>query len=172
MSSKSWCVVLAVLGLVAFEVNTAFAAGRGISGSRVGGTVVVGRRTGWENSGHFPRTGNGSFGPTLAYGNAYWGWGGAGLGLGYGYGYPGWGYASWIAGYGYELVGVPYFAQFPPVYYGYEDNMPVVKASSRSSSAASEGSQPVTGPAPIPSPPRPPLRIVNPFYVEAQADKP
>ena len=23
---------------------------------------------------------------------------------------------------------VPYFSQFPPVYYGYEDNMPVVKA--------------------------------------------
>ena len=162
MSSKSWYVVLAVLGFVAFGVSSASAAGRGGDGPRVGGTFV-GSRPGWGNPGQFPRTGNGVFGPSSAYGNPYWG---------YGCGYPGWGYAPWIAGYGYELVGVPYFAEFPPVYYGYEDSVPVVKASVRSSWAASEGPLPAAGAAPIASPPRPPLRIINPYYVEGKADKP
>ena len=73
---------------------------------------------------------------------------------------------------GYELEGVPYFAQFPPVYYGYADNMPVLKAPIRSSWAGSEGPQPVPVSAASASPPRPPLRIINPYYVEAKADKP
>jgi hypothetical protein len=150
MFNKSRFVVLAVLGLVAFEVSSASAAGWSASGSR-GGTIA---------------------GPARTFGSSYRGWGGIGYGLGYGYGYPGWGYAPWIAGYGYELAGVPYFSQFPPVYYGYEDSVPVVKAPIRSSWSASVGPQPATGPAPVASPPPPPLRIINPYYVETQADKP
>jgi len=67
---------------------------------------------------------------------------------------------------------VPYFAQFPPVYYGYDDNMPVVKASIRSSWTASEAPQPAAQSAPIASPAPRPLRIANPYYLEAKADKP
>ncbi len=142
MLSKNWFVVLAVLGLLSLEVGTASAAGRGAIGSRA-------------NAGQWPRGENGLFRSTLGYGNASWGWGGTG----YGYGYPGWGFAPWIAGYGYELEGVPYFSQFPPVYYGYEDHMPVVKS-------------PTPQPASFASPSRPPLRIVNPYYVEEKTEKP
>lgn len=140
MLSKNWFVVLAVLGLMTFEVSAVSAAGR----------VSVSR----ENSGQWARGESGLFRLTLGYRNASWGWGGTG----YGYGYPGWGFSPWIAGYGYELQAVPYFSQFPPVYYGYEDNMPVVKA-------------PAPQPASFASPSRPPLRIINPYYVETP-DKP
>ena len=166
MLSKSWCVVLAVLGLAAFEVNGASASGGGANVSRAGGSSAgcrLGNGSCRGQSGQFPRDEHGVFCPTWGCGNAFCGWGGAGYGLGYGYVYSGW---------GYQLEGVPYFAQFPPVYYGYADNMPIVKASIRSSWAASESPQPVAEPAAIASPSSPPLRIINPYYVEAKADKP
>jgi hypothetical protein len=145
---KYWCVALAVLALVAFEVNHASAGGGGAKGFHArGGT---------------PR----------AYGNAYWGlggFGGYGYGLGYGYGYPGWGYSPFL--FGGDPVGVPYFSVFPPVYYGYADNRPVMK-SPISSSWVGEGSlQPAPASPVIADPPPQPLRIINPYYVEAKADK-
>ena len=152
MLCKSSCVVLVVLVLAAYEVSSASASGPA-RGSHPGGQVAAGCRTG-----------------ALAYGNAYWC--GSGWGWGYGYGYPGWGYAPFLAGYGYELVGVPYFAQFPPVYYGYEDNVPVLKAPIRSSWAPSEDPQPGMATPAAASPQRPPLLIVNPYYVEAKANQP
>ena len=152
MSSKSRLVVLAALGLVAFGVGTAMAAGGGAKGSRVGGGVAKGPRTGCANPGQPGRTENRIFGSTWAYRNAYWG----GYGLGYGYGYPGWGFSPYDVGYG--LVDVPYFALFPPVYYGNGEN--------------SESPQPAPAAAAFVTPPRPPLRIVNPYYVEEKADKP
>ena len=76
MSNKSWCVVLVVAGLVAFEVNCAYAAGGGAKGSRAGGGAAVACRATHGNSGPCARTQSGVLGPTLAYGNAYWGWGG------------------------------------------------------------------------------------------------
>ena len=176
MLSKNWCVALAVAGLTAFgAVSGASAAGHVANGSfHARGGVAAGYRAGnggfWGNSGQFLRAENGIFGPAWAYGSAYGGYGGPGYGWGYGYGYPGWGYSPWIGG--WELEGVPYFAQFPPVYYGYGDNMPIVKASIRSSWAGSEGPSPSAVPAAVATPSRPPLRITNPYYVETKADKP
>ncbi len=163
MLSKRWCVVLAVLGFAAFGVGSASARGGGAKGSHPGGGVGPRCGTGWANSGQFPRTGSGIVGPAWAYGNPY-------SDLGYGYGYPGWGYSQY--GLGYSLEDVPYFAMFPPVYFGYEDNVPVVKTSIRSSWAGGEIPQPVPPPAASASSPCPPLRIVNPYYVEEKADKP
>lgn len=156
MLSKNWFVVLAVLATAAFEANHASAAGHGVVVSRPHGGAATGFRirsdNSRENSRQFFGAENGIFGPYGAYGNGYWGWGGAGYGWGLGYGYPGW---------GFELVGVPYFSQFPPVYYGYTDNMPVVKTPM----------PPSVGPAAFASPPRP-LRIMNPYYAETKVDKP
>jgi hypothetical protein len=171
MLSKNWCVVLAFLAVVAFGAKVAFAAGHGTTGSHISGGPSIACRTGngscagnWRQ---FPRVENGVPGPIWPYGGFYWGYGGIGYGWGYGLGlgylYPGWGYA---------LEGVPYFAQFPPVYYGYTDNMPVVKPPIPPSWAGSENSQPVSEPAAFASPPRPPLRIINPYYIETKADKP
>jgi hypothetical protein len=165
MSCKSWCVALAVLGLAAFEVNGVFASGHGTGGSHARGPA--GCRA-WGNSRQFLRAENGIFGPTWAYGNAYWGWGGYGYGSGYGYG--GWGYSPLAIE--YDLGSAPYFALFPPVYYGYGDNMPIVKAPIRSSWVGGASNEPVPDVAASASPSRPPLRIVNPYYVEAKADKP
>lgn len=170
MLSKSWNVALTVLALVAFEVSSAFASGHGATGACAGGATVGGCRTGsgscFGNSGQFLRAENGIFGPAWGFGNGYCGWGGSGYGLGYGCCYPGWGYSPLVLG--YEFGGVPYFSQFPPVYYGYGDNMPVVKASIRSSWVGSESPQPAMEPATSASPSRPPLRIINPYYVEAK----
>ncbi len=165
MLRKRWFIVLVVLGFAAFEVGSASASGPSAKCSHPGGGAAAGCPTHSGACGQFPRAEYGVFGPTLAYGNTYWGWG-------YGYGYPGWGYEPFLAGYGYGLEGVPYFAQFPPVYFGYGDNMPVLKASIRSSWVSGEGPQPGMAPPAVASPPRPPLRIVNPYYVEAKADQP
>ncbi len=167
MLSKSLCVALVILAIGAFEVSSASASGRGASGSHPGGRPgVAGCRTGsggcWGNSGRYLRAENGIFGSTWACGNAGWGWGGAGYGWGYGlgYAYPGW---------EYQLEGVPYFAQFPPIYYGYGENTPVLKAPIRSTWAGGESPRPAES-AVSASPARPPLRIVNPYYAEAKAD--
>ena len=170
MLSKNWCIAVAVLALAAFEVRIASASGHGANASHgVGGPAVTfrtGGANGWGNSGQFRRAENGIFGPSWPFGNANWGCGGCGLG----YGYSGWGYSPLLLG--YDLGGVPYFAQFPPVYYGYEDNMPVLKAPIRSSWAGSESPQSAPESASSADPPRRPLRIKNPYYFEAKADKP
>ncbi len=144
MLSKSWCVVLAALGLALFGADSAFAWGGGAKGFWAGGGVSARHRTEW------------------GYG---------GYGLGYGYGYPGWGYSPFIGGY-YDLESLPYFAVFPPVYYGSGENGPVLNPSTRSSWAGIESPQPAPAPAASASPARPPLRIINPYYVETKADKP
>ncbi|MEI8371749.1 MAG: hypothetical protein WCJ35_02825 [Planctomycetota bacterium] len=170
MTSKIWCVALALLGLVAFEIDSASASGGGAKGSRAGGRSAVGCRTGHGgcqgNSWQFLRAENGIFGPTWASGNAYWGCGRTGCGLGYGYGYPGWGDSSLVIGVQQERM--PYFAQFPPVYYGYSANMPVLNGSLCSFWGGSESSPPAQDSAAPASLPRPPLRIINPYYVEAK----
>ncbi len=169
MSSKNWCVVLAVLALAAFEASNVCASGHSAVASHArGGSTAACRTASGSCSGsvhRFPRAENGFFGPIWPYGSAYLGYGGYGwdYGLGLGYGYPGW---------GYELEGVPYFAQFPPVSYGYADNMPVLKTPIRSSWLGSESPQPVMESAASASPPRPPLRIINPYYFGTKADKP
>ena len=175
MLRKGFFVFLAVLVFVVFEVGNVSASGRSPGGTHANGSSVAGCRTGngncWANSGQFSPAENGVSGSASSYGNGYGNWGGTGgYGQGYGYGYPGWGYSPFA--YGYELEGVPYFAQFPPVYYGYEDNMPVVKPSIRSSWVNSESPQPVTESSVSVSPPSPPLRIVNPYYVEEKAGRP
>ena len=165
MLSKRWCVVLAVLGFMAFAVSAVSASGRGSTGAHIGGGVAAGCRPAVGsyrvNSERFSHGENGIFGTNWGCQNAYYGWGSAGYG--WGYGYPGW---------AYELEGVPYFAQFPPVYYGYEDNMPVVKAPIRSAWAGSENPQPVMELPATAGQSRPPLRIINPYYVEGKAGKP
>jgi len=174
MRSKIWCVVLAVLGLVAFEVDSALASGGGAKGSHAGGGPAVGHRTGrggcQGNSWQFLRAENGIFGPTWACGNAtYWGYGGTGCGLGYGCGYSGWGDSPLVIG---QQDRRPYFAQFPPVYYGYSANTPVLNRPIGTFLVGSESSAPTTDFTAPASLPRPPLRIINPYYVEAKVDKP
>ncbi|MGA2253538.1 MAG: hypothetical protein ABSG53_02660 [Thermoguttaceae bacterium] len=158
MLSKNWCVVLIVLGLAMFAGSSTSAASGGAKGFRAGGGAAVACGARHGDSGQFFRQ-NGVFGPTWAYGNSYWGWGGIGLGCVY----PGW---------GYQLEGVPYFAQFPPVYYGNGENVPVSNTSIRPSWVGGERGQATPEFSASASPPRPPLRIVNPYYVEAIADKP
>ena len=157
MLGKIWFVALVVLGLAAFEVESASAAGGGARGSHAIGGGTAACRPGCGNLGCFPRAGNGFFGSPWAYGNAYWGWGGIGLG----YEYPGW---------GYQLGGVPYFAQFPPVYYGSAENVPAWNTPIRPAGSGSEKSQPAAASTASASRPRQPLRIANPYYVEEQAD--
>jgi len=162
MSSKSWCVILAVLAIAAFEeVGSVSASGWGARGSHPGARGAAewrrGVDNGWGNSGHFLRAENGIFGSPWAYGNAYRGWG-----------YPGWGYSP--LAFGYDLESVPYFAQFPPVYYGYGENVPVQNPFIRSSWAGSESPPPVAESSAAASRPRPPLRMINPYCVEAKAD--
>jgi len=169
MVSKNWCVVLAVLGFTAFTVNVAPASGGGAKGFCAGGRPA-GCRTGFGNSGQFLRAENGFFGSPWAFGNTYWGWGGTCCGLDYGYGYPGLGYSPWAFGCLPEHV--PYFSLFPPVYYGSTDHVPVWNTAMRSSWLGSDIAPPAPEPAVSASPPRPPLRIVNPYYVEAKSDKP
>jgi len=173
MLSKNWCLALAVLASAAWGVSGVFAAGRGGIGPGARGGPA-GCRTGsgdCRNSGRPLRTENDIFGRTWAYGNGFWGYGGPIYDWGYGYGYPGWGYSPWGVGYGWELEGVPYFSQFPPVYYGLTDDVPVVKAQIRSSWVGTASSQPGQGPAASASPSPPPLRIINPYYVEAKDEK-
>ena len=155
MLKKHWCIVLAVLALAQFQSDRVSAAGHGVVVSHPHGGAPAECRS----SGQFSRAENGIVGPFCGYGNGYWSWGGAGYGWGLGYGYPGW---------GYDLVGVPYFAQFPPVYYGYSDNMPVLKTPMPPSWTGSEGPQPVVDSSASASPPRPPLRIINPYYMETK----
>jgi hypothetical protein len=179
MLNKKWCVFLTVLGLTILEVGMASASGGGARGSCAGGGATKCRTGGGGccgNSGQFLRAENGIFGPTWASGNAYWGCGGIdccsgfGLGLGYGCGYPGWGYAPSAIGYLPERV--PYFALFPPVYYGSAEPVPTWNASTRSFWVGNESTQSTAEPPASLSPPRQPLRIINPYYVEAKADKP
>lgn len=166
--SKIWCVVPAVLGLVAFEVDSALASGGGGKGPHAGAGSAVGCRTGHGgcrgNAGQFSRAENGIFGPIWASGNTYWG-----CGLGYACGYSGWGDSPLVIS---QQDRVPYFAQFPPVYYGYSTNMPVLNGCIRSFLAGSESSLPASDSAAPASLPRPPLRIINPYYVEVKVDKP
>jgi hypothetical protein len=170
MLIKSSCVVLAVLVFTASTtVNVAWAAGGGAKGFCAGGRPA-GSRTGFGHSGQFLRAGNGFLGSNWAFANAVWGWGGLGYGLDYGYGYPGLGYSPWACGYIPEHV--PYFSLFPPVYYGNTDDVPVWNAAMRSSRIGIDSAPPVPESVAPASPPRPPLRIVNPYYVEAKADKP
>jgi hypothetical protein len=71
--------------------------------------------------------------------------------FGYGNGCSGWGNADWGCSpllFGFQMEGVPYFAWFPPVYYGITDRVSI-----------SESVDSVTAPSP-------PLRIANPYYVE------
>jgi hypothetical protein len=156
MLSKRWFVVLVISGLAAFESNRVWASGGGAKGS-FAGRPAAGRRT--ESC---PNR------PNLAYGNNLWGWGGYGLG----YGYGGWGYSPW--GFGYQWVDVPYFSLFPPVYYGYAPNGPVWNTPARSGGSSVSGNE---SPQSVPvsevsaSQSRPPLRIINPYYVEEKADK-
>lgn len=180
MLTKNCCVALAVLALATFGARSVSASGRGV-GSHPGGRTgaesrpVDGHRPG--NSGQFPRAENGDFRHPRSYanvpnGNAYFGWNraGYGSGYGYGYGYPGWGY--WPFDLGYELGSVPYFALFPPVYYGSGENMPALDTTVRSPWMGSGSPQPIMQSAAFAGQSQPPLRIINPYCVEAQADKP
>jgi len=160
MSSKSRYIVLVVLGLSAIEVTgVAFAAGGGAKGSGAGRGGAASFRARNNNGAHFfaPVQKTAIIGTPGAFGNAGWGWGG----LGWGYPYPGW---------GYQLEGVPYFAQYPPVYYGNGENVPVLNSAIRSPWLGIESTQPAAATAVSASLPRPPLRIINPFFVEQKAD--
>ncbi len=152
MVSKNWCVVLAFSVLALIEANCAFAGGHGGHG----GSSRPRQPVRFQN--------NRFLGSNLAFESPFWGFGGFGYGWGDGWGlYPGW---------EYQVAGVPYFAQFPPVYYKYADDMPVVKPSVRPSWTDSEGPQATSDSTAYSSPPRPPLRIVNPYYTESTAGKP
>jgi len=171
MLSKTWYLaVLAILAFAAFEVKLASAAGHGPNVSHAGRGSVVGCRAGsgtcHGNSGQFLRAENGIFGYPWSYGSVSWGGGIAGCGLGYGCGYTGWGDSPSVIGYQTERM--PYFAQFPPVYYGYAENMPVLKTPIRLSWGGGVSNEPAPQSADSISPPPPPLRIVNPYYVEAK----
>jgi len=109
------------------------------------------------NREHFAPVQNGIGGTPWANGYGNWGWGG----FGWGGLYPGW---------AYQLEGVPYFAQFPPVYYGNGENIPVLNSAIRSPWLGIESGQPAPSAAVSSSLPRPPLRIVNPYYVEEKAE--
>ena len=169
MSGKSWRIALILLAFCVPGALVASGAGHGpgIShpgGKGPGGPAAVDHH---GNSEQCHRPENGGVGFAGSFENGSYGWGGLGYGLGcgfdYGYGCPGWAYG---------IEGVPYFAQFPPVYYGYGDNMPVVKSSIRSSWAGSEAPLSAAEPAAPAGVSRPPLRIINPYYHETQADKP
>lgn len=139
--------------------DAASAFGHGASGYHPNGGNAVKH----SNNDHFrPDSGrlqssyNGPFGSPWNYGGY----------LGYGYGYP-YAYPGWA----YEWEGVPYFAQFPPVYYGYEDNMPVVKPSVRTSWSGGVAPQSAADFSEPAAPPRP-LRIINPYYYETKTENP
>ncbi len=154
MLSKRLFVVAIILGLAAFESNRVSASGGGAKGS------FAGRPAAGRPAESCPNR------PNLAYGNNLWGWGG------YGYGYSGWGYSPW--GCGYQWVDVPYFSLFPPVYYGYAPNGPVLNRPvgyAESSVSGNESPQSVPASTVSTGQPRPPLRIINPYYVEGQTDK-
>jgi len=159
MLSKRWYVVLVVLGLAAFGVNSVFAAG---------GAKGAGRGTAFRshpNHGNVQQVlpaGRQGFFASSAYGNGLWGWGGSG-GLGWGYPYPGW---------AFQLEGVPYFAQYPPVYYDSAEGVPVLNPAIRSPWLGIEGKDPAPTSTVRASMPRPPLRIVNPYFVEEKAENP
>ena len=160
MLGKIWFVALAVLGLAAFEVEMCFSRGprcEGVPHASAGAPAAD--AAGCGNSGLISASRKRLLRSPWAYGNACgWGWR---LRLSaWGYGYAG------LAD--VELEGVPYFAQFPPVYYGYGDNMPVLKSPIRSAWAGSESAQPAAAAAASASPAASPLRIVNPYYVEAR----
>ena len=159
MSSKSrWWVILVVLGLAAFHLSNAFAAGGGAKvSSGTGRGTAAACRASHGNSGQHPPAQYGRFCNAWGYRKSYWGWNGFGLG----FIYPWW---------GYPLEGVPYFSPFPPVYYGNGENLPVVDSSVRTSWFGSDSGQPVPMPAVSTSSPHPPLRIINPYYVEENAE--
>ena len=157
MLSKRLFIALVVFGLAACDESRVFAAGGGARGSRVGGGSATTCRPRPGNPLPYARSQNVVVVAPWVYGNGYWGWGG----LGWGCEYPGW---------AYQLAGVPYFAQFPPVNYGYGENQPVLNTTIPRSWAGNESSQPAPASTAAASPPRPPLRIRNPFYVEEQAD--
>ena len=100
------------------------------------------------------------------------GYGGGGYGSGgYGYGgYGGYGYGNWG---GYLSDQVPYFAWYPPVYYG----APVAHGYGFSPfpnppyGGAGDGSYEYDGPAAMPSTHLPPLRITNPYVTQGDGAK-
>jgi len=158
MLCKSHYILLAVFTFVTISVGSASASGHPAKGPHPHPGPPSGHQTNsdhrWAEGErfHWPDSYYPPFGP-------YGGWGGIGYGWGYGYAYPGW---------AYELEGVPYFSQFPPIYYGYEDNMPVVKPTIRYTWQDSAGPQP---PSDSGRPSRPPLRIINPYYYESGTNK-
>jgi hypothetical protein len=89
----------------------------------------------------------------------YWGYGG----LGYGCGYSGW---DWPWAYGLSSESLPYFAVFPPVYYGNPEPTLVVNPTVAPSSAKNEMAPSFGGALAASHPQRQPLVIVNPYYHE------
>jgi hypothetical protein len=174
MLNRCLCIALPILGLAVIGLNSASAAGHGGRGSFSGGAGAVGFRTGngncWGNSNQFLRAENGIFAPPAVYGNNCWGYGGIGCGLGYGCGYTGWGWGCSPLLLGCQPLDVPYYALFPPVYYGYTDHAPILNPTFRSSWATAGSAQPSQDSAASASPPRSPLRIANPYYQEEKAD--
>jgi len=157
MLCKVHYVLLTVFALAMYSADGALASGHTPQGSHPHAGPSSSHHTSndhwradWQ---HFHWPGSYYYRPFGRYG----GWGG--LLYGWGYAYPGW---------AYELDGIPYFSQFPPIYYGYEDNMPVVKPAIPSAWQDGAGLQPPPDSA---SPSRPPLRIINPYYYESGANK-
>jgi hypothetical protein len=170
MRVKSWFIAVVVLVCATSAGDIYAAPGGGGKGASSGGRPS-GMRTGFGSSGLARRAENGRFDSNFGCGNAIWGLGGLGWDVGgYGYGYPGWGYSPFAVGYFPERV--PYFSLFPPVYYGHSYYAPAWNSAVNSPWAGNDGNPPAQEATATASSPRPPLRIINPYYVEAKTDKP
>jgi hypothetical protein len=157
MSIKNSCVILAVLAGLAFATSDARAAGHGSPSAGRGAGGRMGSHPGHPGPFFHPRNGFGT--PFCSFCGA--GFGGFGLGYGFGgyglgYGYPGWGYE-------YDFGSVPYFAAFPPVYYGYNGQGPTFGRAVPAAGVAGDVPQSAWETAHA-SPARQPLIIKNPYY--------
>jgi hypothetical protein len=143
------CFFLVVLGAFAFPQSDVRAAGHGTAAAH--GSDSKTGPVSWPGHGTFPDHGR--------FRNPSYGYGGTGFGNGSGYGLGGWGYSPFL--YGYQTESVPYFSVFPPVYYGFDGQGPIVKTSS--SPDVDRAAQPALPSGANNGQPQP-LRIANPFY--------
>jgi len=147
MRFKNCCIFLASIGILSLVVRDTAAAGHGSANKGavhgpVGGEQGKGGIP--QGFGSFPRNEQGVYRAPWN-GNHYGDNNRSGFGAN-GLGYGAWGYSPFYDI--YQSGSVPYFALFPPVYYGYAEQLPL---------AASDEKTPA-------GPPPQPVRILNPYY--------